>query len=198
MHPKQHSTLHRMGVYCKHFALGFALICTQLTLGNASAQTSEPSEQTLRQFAALLKQGNNAYGKGDFQQAIRNYTEAIALNPNNAGLYGLRGLAYNGLKDHSSAIRDYTQAIALNPNDAWAYGNRGLAYQDIKDYSSAIRDYTQAIALNPNDAYAYNNRAVSLVLKKDYRNATRDARKACSLGDCKVLEFLGQNSQLRD
>ena len=65
MHPKQHSILHRMGVYCKHFALGFALICTQLTLGSASAQTSEPSAQALQQATALLEQGNAAANKGD-------------------------------------------------------------------------------------------------------------------------------------
>ena len=164
MHPKQHSTLHRMGVYCKHFALGFALICTQLTLSSASAQTIEPSEQTIQQAATLFEQGVAAADKGDFQQAIHNYTQVIALTPNHAG----------------------------------TYYNRGNAYSELKDYSSAIRDYTQAIALNPRFEMAYNNRALSLALQNDYRNATRDARKACSLGDCKVLEFLGQNSQLRD
>ena len=63
MHPKQHSTLHRMGVYCKHFALGFALICTQLTLSSASAQTSEPSEQTIQQGHSVMEQGVAATNK---------------------------------------------------------------------------------------------------------------------------------------
>ena len=65
MHPKQHSILHRIGVYCKHFALGFALICTQLTLSSASAQTSEPSEQTIQQATALFEQGVAAEGDDD-------------------------------------------------------------------------------------------------------------------------------------
>ena len=47
-------------------------------------------------------------------------------------------------------------------------------------------------------AEAYNNRAWSLALKNDYRSATRDARKACSLGECKMLEWLGNNGGLRD
>ena len=198
MHPKQHSILQRMGVYCKHFALGFALICAQLTLSSASAQTSEPSAETFRYTKALLEQADSAYNKGDFQQAIRDYTQAIALNPNNAGLYGLRGLAYYDVKDYSSAIRDFNQAIALNPNDAYAYGNRGVIYSKLKDYSSAIRDLTQSIALGRNDANVYYNRAASFADKKDYRSATRDARKACSLGDCRALEFLGNNGWLRD
>ena len=198
MHPKQHSILHRMGVYCKHFALGFALICTQLTLSSASAQTSEPSAQTIKQITALFERGKIAYSKGDFQQAIRNLTQVIAIYPNFAEAYNNRGLAYKNLKDYSSAIRDYTQAIALNPNYAEAYVNRGIAYTDLRDLSSAYRDYTQAIALNPNLAVAYNNRAVILAVTNDYRNATRDARKACSLGNCYMLEALGKNGHLRD
>ena len=113
MHPKQHSILHRMGVYCKHFALGFALICTQLTLSSASAQTIEPSEQTIQQAATLFEQGVAAADKGDFQQAIHNFTQVIALNPNDAQAYYNRAISLALKNDYRNATRDARKACSL-------------------------------------------------------------------------------------
>jgi Flp pilus assembly protein TadD len=189
--PTARATLNRI-------ALAFALICTQISPNSALAQTAEISEQAVQQANAFIKQGKAAYESGDFQQAIQNLTQAIAINPRYAAAYNNRGISYYDLKNYSSAIRDYTQAIAINPNDALAYYNRGLSYSRLDDDSSAVHDYTQAIAINPNLASAYNNRALSLFLKDDYRSAILDARKACSLGNCEALEFLGKNGWLRD
>ena len=160
----------------------------------ASAQTSEPSEQTLQQAAALFEQGNSATANGNFQQAVHDYTQVIALNPNHAGTYVNRGSAYANLKDYSSAIRDYTQAIALNPNDAMAYDNRGNAYSELKDHSSAIRDYTQAIALNPNDAQAYYNRGTAYGYLKDYSSSIRDFTQAIALDPNKAEAYVNRGS----
>ena len=100
MYLKQHSIPHRMSVYCKNFALGFALICVQLTLGNASAQTNESAAQALQQAEALFEQGYNAHSKGDVKQAIRDYTQAIALNPSYAEAYNNRGAIYRELNNY--------------------------------------------------------------------------------------------------
>ena len=113
----------------------------------ASAQTSEPSEQTLQQAAALFEQGNSATANGNFQQAVHDYTQVIALNPNHAGTYVNRGSAYGELKDYSSAIRDSTQAIAINPNLAQAYYNRAISLALKNDYRNATRDARKACSL---------------------------------------------------
>ena len=147
----------------------------------ASTQTSEPSEQTLQQAAALFEQGNSATANGNFQQAVRDYTQVIALNPNRAGTYYNRGNAYLALKDYSSAISDFNQAIALDPNSALAYALRGLAYYGLKDYASAIGNYTQAIALDPSFENAYNNRGLAYNGLIDYSSAIRDFTQAIAL-----------------
>ena len=84
-----------------------------------------------------------------YNDAITHYTAAIALNPENAGVYSNRGAAYAGKSDFDAAIADFNKAIALDPENAQLYSNRGNAYRNIGDFAAAIADYNKAIALDP-------------------------------------------------
>ena len=57
---------------------------------------------------------------------IKDYNQAIELNPQNEKAYNNRGIAKVSLKEYEEAEKDYNQAIELNPQDAEAYNNRGL------------------------------------------------------------------------
>jgi tetratricopeptide (TPR) repeat protein len=52
----------------------------------------------------------------DFDTAIKDYTEAIRLDPNRGGTYYNRGQAYHFKKDFDKAVKDYTEAVRLDPN----------------------------------------------------------------------------------
>ncbi len=99
---------------------------------------------------------------GDYNGAISNYTQAIYLKMNSAGVYALRGLAKQELEQFSAAISDYDKAIQLNPDYAEAYCNRGLTKYRLGQFSAAITDYDKAIRLKPNYAEAYSNRGIAL------------------------------------
>ena len=73
---------------------------------------------------AVLAHGN----KGDVESAIRDFTKAIELKPDDAEAHYNRGLAYDGKGDVESAIGDYTKATELKPDFAEAYNNRGIAH----------------------------------------------------------------------
>jgi tetratricopeptide (TPR) repeat protein len=90
-----------------------------------------------------------------YEQAIADYDQAIALNPEYATAYNNRGNAYSDLKQYEQAIADYDQAIALNPEYATAYNNRGNAYSNLKQYEKAEADNVQSMAINPEYASAY-------------------------------------------
>jgi len=113
--------------------------------------------------------------------AIKSYTKAIELNPNDADTYYNRGNSYYDLKDYSSAIKDYTKAIELNTNYVYAYYNRGLSYYKLKKYDLAIKNYTKAIELNSNYADAYFGRGYSYNKIKNYELSIKDYKKAIEL-----------------
>jgi tetratricopeptide (TPR) repeat protein len=48
--------------------------------------------------------------------AIRDYDEAIAINPKDFNSFNSRGKAYVAKGDRNHAIADYTQAIQFNPS----------------------------------------------------------------------------------
>ena len=116
---------------------------------------------------ASLKRGDEAKNRKKkkkwFKKAVKDFTQAIRLDPNQATTYVNRSIAHIRLKDYSSAIEDCDRAIAINPNYPDAYNNRGRAYLGQNDLGRAIEEYCRAIALNPNDAHAYFNRGVALL-----------------------------------
>ena len=58
----------------------------------------------------------NAFAKlGWKEEAIKDYTKAIELNPEYALAYNNRGKALEDLGERAEAIKDYTKAIELDP-----------------------------------------------------------------------------------
>lgn len=110
---------------------------------------------------------------GEYDLAIADFSQAIALEPDNALAYFDRGIAYGSKGDYDLAIADFGQAIALNPDLSIAdsgqsitlnpdaadtYYTRGRNHASEERYALAIACYNQAILLNPNDGSAYNAR----------------------------------------
>ena len=133
------------------------------------------------EFDALgyLQRGIEAHKERQLDEAIKHYTNAISLQPDNHMLvrtYNNRGNAYEGKGEHNLAFEDYSMAIEINPDDADAYFYRGFTYELKRNFGEAIRDYDKAIELNPDhvDAYIYRagvaNRDSKLVIK-DYSEA---------------------------
>ena len=66
----------------------------------------------------LKKKGNEALKKGDADEAIKLYTEAIQLDPNNHVLYSNRCAAYMRQEKYSQALEDAEATIKIKPD--WA------------------------------------------------------------------------------
>ena len=133
----------------------------------------------LKECAEAYSNRGIAYAKlNKHEQAIEDFSKAIALNPNLAEAYSNRGLTYAELNKHERAIEDYDRTIELNPNYAKAYYNRGIAYAKLNKHERAIEDYGKAIALNPNYAEAYVNRGIAYSEIHRYEESARDLKKA--------------------
>jgi tetratricopeptide (TPR) repeat protein len=93
------------------------------------------------------------------QEAVQQFSQAIALNPRYVIAYFMRAYVKDDLNDPQGALADYNLAISFNPQFATAYNNRGLLkYEKLNDPQGALTDFNQAISLDPQYAAAYNNR----------------------------------------
>ncbi|MCK4912002.1 MAG: tetratricopeptide repeat protein, partial [Thermodesulfovibrionales bacterium] len=126
-----------------------ALLIFCLAFGLFSGCSSTPDHMvmgTLQMFA------------GEHEAAINSYTEEIALNPENATAYNMRGFSLAELGRLEEAMADYMRALELDPLLAAAYNNRGALYVDLEQYKAALADFDRTLELDPEFAAAYSNR----------------------------------------
>jgi serine/threonine protein kinase/tetratricopeptide (TPR) repeat protein len=119
--------------------------------------------------------------KNDYQSAIRDYTEAIRLDPDDSSAHNNRGNAYRELQQYDNALNDYNEALRLKPDNAFAHNGRGNVYEDTGQYDKAISDYAEAIRLKPDYALAYNGRGIAYDDLKQYDRAVNDYTEAIRL-----------------
>jgi tetratricopeptide (TPR) repeat protein len=112
--------------------------------------------------------------KGESDKAIREFAEAVRLNPADPLTYVDRGIAYKGLRDYDKALADHSEAIRLDPQWASPYFNRANVFKARKEHHKAIDDYSAAIRLDPLDPDAYFNRANTYRATKQYAKAADD------------------------
>jgi tetratricopeptide (TPR) repeat protein len=116
-----------------------------------------------------------SFDKGEHDQAIANYTEAIRLNPNDAIAYFKRGECYNLKGERDRAIADFSQAIRLKPDYVKAYVDRGASYGEKGYHDRALADCEKAIAIDPHHWNAYNNRLIAKKMLREPEELTEEA-----------------------
>jgi len=109
------------------------------------AGTDNPNDLSI----AFANRANAYRARGDNENAIADFSEAIRLNPRYALARTGRGLAYNDTRQYDRAIADYSEAIEINPADAIAYYGRCKAYRAKGDNARATLDCDEANRLDP-------------------------------------------------
>ncbi|MDI6740127.1 MAG: tetratricopeptide repeat protein [Candidatus Edwardsbacteria bacterium] len=127
---------------------------------------------------------------GDLQGALDIFTQAIALNPNDALSYLSRGIALSSMGNNQQAVEDFNAALSLNPNDPAVYHNRGIAFSASGDYAQAIADYDASLSLYPNDPMVYYNKGIAFKLAGDYQQFVEAFKIAAQMGFDQAQKFL--------
>jgi tetratricopeptide (TPR) repeat protein len=103
--------------------------------------------------------------KSRYDEAMADFTNVIALDPDDAFAYGGRGYTYSAKSLFDEAIADYTKAIALKPDYANAYNNRAFAYEKKNERDKAISDYRTALKLGLDpDSESDTNKSLARLL----------------------------------
>jgi tetratricopeptide (TPR) repeat protein len=131
-------------------------------------------------------------GLRNFEEAVRDFTTAIQMKPNDTfsyHFYQARGNAYSELNKNIEAMKDFTQVIKMKPDYLRTYFSRAHIKSELGDEIGAISDYDYLIKNYDGSnsqgyliATVYNNKAYSLYKLHRYNEALPLANKAIEFG----------------
>lgn len=173
-----------------------ALFLAVVFLANMPQSEPDTGSSSSVESSAALTSAQDYYTEGegkfinqDYEGAIKDYSQAIELNPDHVEAYYNRGLAKHFLEDYEGAIADYDKALTLNPDYTKAYYDRGNAKSNLGDYRGAIADYEQLLQRDPNHANAYYGLGVAKVLLGDNQAAIADYNRSIELDPTNASVF---------
>jgi lipoprotein NlpI len=137
--------------------------------------------QSSRDASALTSAGVSHLQQGEYDQAIRDFDRALALQPGLVVAWRNRGQAHKAKGDYERALADYEQAIVFAPSDARLYNERGTAYAGMSDFPNAMADFNRAIALKPDQEAAIKNRGRINFVLGNFAQAAADLQRGLSL-----------------
>lgn len=107
----------------------------------------EEEEEEYKVQANLLKdEGNAAFQAGEIDKAIKLFSDAIAIDPDNAVYYSNRSAAYMKVDSISKALRDAEKCVELDPSWAKGYNRLGVAQQSLKRFDAALDTFKKGIS----------------------------------------------------
>jgi tetratricopeptide (TPR) repeat protein len=139
--------------------------------------SSDPGERALE----ALKHYNNAvklHLVGKLNDAITEYQNALALNPQLSEAHSNLGLVYNQQHNYAQALSEFRKALSINPRDAITYNGIGAALRAEKDLPGAIKNWESAVELDPHLATASYNLGTAYELEKEYDRAVKAYQQA--------------------
>lgn len=119
------------------------------------------------------------------EDAIEDLTKAIALKPDEAGLYYSKAKYEGDVRKFDAALEDAKKAVTLDPKNLDYLYMRGSGYAIAQEYKKAIADATAVISADPKNQAAYRLRAVCYF---------KTGQKAKSAADDKMYQQLAASS----
>src|SRR3989339_224094 len=109
-----------------------------------------------------------------YEEAEKEYKEAIKINPNNSESHYNLGVLLYSQKRYEEAEREYKESIKINPTHSEAHNNYGALLFGLCKYGEAENEFKYAISINPYYIEAHNNLGSIYLVKKEYDKALNE------------------------
>lgn len=105
-----------------------------------------------RQAEEHFKRGNQFDENGHREHAIKEWLDAIELEPSHAGAHFNLGIAYAEEDDDARAVNELREVIRLDPFDTEARRVLAEIYLDAEQADEAINQLRQLLNIDPGDS----------------------------------------------
>ncbi|KAM4536743.1 uncharacterized protein PAE49_021222 isoform 2-T2 [Odontesthes bonariensis] len=118
------------------------------------APSSLSFEDNVKISTELANIGNNFASDGDYNMAVKYFTNAIKYNPTEYKLFGNRSFCFEKLREYDKALTDAELSLGICPG--WVKGlfRRGRALAGLKRYEEAARAFREVLKLESSYAEA--------------------------------------------
>lgn len=166
-------------------------VAAEAALRNALRET--PGEADF-----LIALGDIVRGRGDFDEAILHYSNAIKQGSSRQNgdwyVYFARGVSYEQVGDWSSAEFDLRKALQINPDEASVLNYLGYSWIDRGVHTEDAKQMIEkAVELSPDDGFIMDSYGWVHYLTGDYEKAVELLEKAVRMepNDVTINTHLG-------
>ena len=148
---------------------------------NSEALWRHTVDVTSRNYIAQNNLAGTLLERGQLNEAIANYREALEIKPDVAEVQSNLGNALLREGNVDEAIVHLQKALQIDPAYAEAYNHMGSALMKKGQAGEAIAHYQKAVQLNTSYADAYNNLGVAFLRSGQVDQAIADYKKAVAI-----------------
>ncbi len=123
----------------KRFILMVTILCLALLLAPAVAPAQD--------VKALVQKGMEDSQAGRYDQALKDFNDALKLKPRDPALITYRGVVYYAKGQNDLAMKDFNQALEIDPKFGKAYYQRGMIYENQEKFAQAAAELKKAKSL---------------------------------------------------
>ncbi len=125
--------------------------------------------------------GNSFYQKALYEEALREYSKTIELNPSFTEAWINKGVALGKLERYEESLAASNKAIELRPDIANSWLNKGIALEKLDRYEESLPAFNQAIKLKPDFHEAWCSKGDALEKLGRYEESLAAYNKAIEL-----------------
>ena len=134
--------------------------CTLLLIFGCAPQPKiqklpEEKKPTVSEAKKYHSSGFEYFKNGQYEDAIRNYKQAIAESTLFVDAYLDLARTYTVIHNYEEAESTYMRLINILPNEPNGYYGLGRLYTEERKYVLALQQYDKALEIDPEDALAF-------------------------------------------
>ena len=134
------------------------------TTSSADVKSSSGGPVDGKALEALFRQGEEALGGGQLEDAVAHYQAYLLARPRDTAALNNLAVALLELGRYSQAADQLRKAVSRNPKNVDAYTNLGNALLQLHRYGEAEEAFRRVVSLKPTDLAARSNLGLALTL----------------------------------